>query len=229
MTLYLAIDLIVVAVPLALSFDRRVAYFRAWPAVFTSTAVIALPYVVWDALAASAEVWRFSAQHGGRPLLFGLPAGELLFFVVVPFSCLFLYEVVRAYLPHRQINFPRAAGFAIAGLSFTAAVLVLPRGYTSVVFGAFGLFFVLASAANPSLLRQRTAWFALALSYLPFALVNGVLTSLPVVRYNPRDILGLRVLSIPVEDFFYSFSMLGLLFLVYDRLRRRLRLGGVTQ
>ncbi|HUX21358.1 MAG TPA: lycopene cyclase domain-containing protein, partial [Spirochaetia bacterium] len=63
------------------------------------------------------------------------------------------------------------------------------------------------------------------LCFLPFGVVNGVLTSVPVVSYNPSGILGPRVFSIPIEDFLYSFSMLGLLILVYRLLRPRFRTG----
>ena len=43
---------------------------------------------------------------------------------------------------------------------------------------------------------------------LPFVLVNGALTGLfteePVVWYNESETMGLRFLSIPIEDFAYS-------------------------
>jgi len=47
----------------------------------------------------------------------------------------------------------------------------------------------------------------------PFLLVNGVLTGLldsvsPPVWYNDSENLGLRLMTMPEEDFFYSFSLL---------------------
>ncbi|CUT04727.1 lycopene cyclase domain-containing protein, partial [Candidatus Kryptobacter tengchongensis] len=55
-----------------------------------------------------------------------------------------------------------------------------------------------------------------AISYLillfPFLIVNGTLTGSftaePIVWYNENAILGIRVLTIPIEDFLYAFSLI---------------------
>lgn len=221
MSLYLWLDLLVAAGPLALSFDRRVAYVRSWPVVLASAVIVGVPFVAWDVLAAAAGIWWWSDRFTGSPLLSSLPLGELAFFLVVPFSCLFIYEVLAAYLPARSVPFPRWLAVAIAAVSFAAGGASLPRSYTAVVLAAFGLFFLLTALLRPSLLRERTVWATFAVSFVPFALVNGILTALPVVLYNPSAILGLRVTTIPIEDFFYSFSLVGYLLLVYRGLRGR--------
>ena len=68
------------------------------------------------------------------------------------------------------------------------------------------------------------------LSLLPFLIVNGLLTSGlpfidpgPVVWYNNAHTLGVRVMSIPVEDFVYSFSLLLMNVMVYEYARRTRR------
>ena len=221
MSLYLWLDLLVAAGPLALSFDRRVFYVRLWPTVLASSAIVGIPFAVWDVLAAAAGTWWWRGRFAGSPLVYSLPPGELAFFVAVPFSCLFVYEVLSAYLPARRVPFPRWAGFAVALASFAAALAALPRSYTAIVLTAFGLFFLLTALLRPSLLQERTVWAAFAASFIPFAVVNGILTALPVVLYNPSAILGLRISTIPIEDFFYSFSLLGYLLLVYRGLRDR--------
>jgi lycopene cyclase domain-containing protein len=43
----------------------------------------------------------------------------------------------------------------------------------------------------------------------------------PLVVYNDAEIWGLRVYTIPLEDFFYSFSLIALTVLFYRPLRRR--------
>jgi lycopene cyclase domain-containing protein len=48
-----------------------------------------------------------------------------------------------------------------------------------------------------------------------FAVVNGIYTSLPTIRYSPQAILGIRIGSIPLEDFFYNLAYLGLTLVVY--------------
>ena len=76
---------------------------------------------------------------------------------------------------------------------------------------------VLFEYLMPATLRSRNFWIALGLTYLPFLAANGVLTALPIVWYDDTRILGIRAGTIPLEDFFYSFSMLALAALVHDR------------
>jgi lycopene cyclase domain-containing protein len=57
------------------------------------------------------------------------------------------------------------------------------------------------------LLGRRAFWTAYAI-VLGFQLVvNGLLTGLPVVRYDPQAIVGWRVAYAPVEDLLFGFAM----------------------
>jgi len=50
-------------------------------------------------------------------------------------------------------------------------------------------------------------------------LVNGFLTGQNIVMYNPEFFLGLRISSIPLEDFFFGFSMITLTVVFWERFR----------
>jgi lycopene cyclase domain-containing protein len=60
---------------------------------------------------------------------------------------------------------------------------------------------------------------------IPFFIVNGILTGTgpdaPVVWYNNDENLGIRLLTIPVEDIFYGFELLLLNVLLYEYLQTR--------
>ena len=221
MNLYLWIDLAILAIPLALSFDRKVRYVGKWPAVLAAAAVVAALFIPWDILKTAAGVWGFNKRYVGEFAFYGLPAGEILFFLVVPFSCIFIYEVVRAYFRERPVRVARwvwlvaAAGLAVLGVLFREQV------YTLTVLLSVAAVLVLAALWQPDLLRSFRFWLAIALTYIPFLIFNGILTSVPLVVYNDAEIWGARVYTIPVEDFFYSFALLGLAILVYQPMRRR--------
>ncbi|HAE21350.1 MAG TPA: hypothetical protein DCG47_03370 [Spirochaetaceae bacterium] len=68
----------------------------------------------------------------------------------------------------------------------------------------------------PKSLRSRNFWLAMAITYAPFLLANGILTGKPVVLYDDKRNLGIRAGSIPIEDFVYSFAMLLLAFVLFD-------------
>jgi lycopene cyclase domain-containing protein len=59
-------------------------------------------------------------------------------------------------------------------------------------------------------------WLAMAVTFIPFIVANGILTGLPVVLYDDRQNLGIRAGTIPIEDFLYSFAMLLLAFSMFD-------------
>jgi lycopene cyclase domain-containing protein len=219
--LYLWIDLAIMAIPLALSFDRKVRYVRAWPAAFASTAVAAAVFIPWDILKTAAGVWGFNPRHVGRFAFFGLPAGELLFFVVVPFSCLFIFEVVQAYFRERTMRVGRWAWLLLAGGLAVLGALFYSQVYTLTVLVAVAAVLLLAALWQPELLASFRFWLTMILTYIPFLVFNGILTSVPLVVYNDAEIWGARVRTIPVEDFFYSFSLIALSILIYRPLRRR--------
>ena len=221
MSFYVKLDLLVLALPLALSFDRKVAFWRRWPQVFAAIAAVLLVFGAWDVWKTAQGVWGFNPVHAGDGRFLHLPAGEWLFFICVPYACLFILECVRAYFPDRVWPFPHAAVFAAAGVFLAAAVLFRGRIYTGTVLFSVAAVLAALETLAPATLRSRNFWAALGLTYVPFLAANGILTGLPVVWYDPVRILGIRAGSIPLEDFFYSFSMLTLATLVHDVAGRR--------
>jgi len=225
MTIYLFIDILVIAAPVLLSFDKKVAFVSRWPAVFLTSLTVGAVFAAWDSLMVRAGAWGFAERFAGPAALAGLPLAEILFFVAVPFSCLFVYEVVSTYVPERAGRAARAPWIAAAALLAAAGAVLHPRVYTSTVLVAAALFLLLAAVSSPRLLASRRFWLSIAATYVPFVAANGPLTALPVVTYAPWAILGPRVLTIPVEDFLYSFALLGSCYLVYGALREPLRPG----
>ena len=217
MDLYTRIDLLVLALPLALSFDRKVAFWRSWPQVFSAIAVVMAVFIPWDAWKTAQGVWGFNPDYAGHVRWLHLPPGEWLFFVCVPYACLFVLACVRAYFRDRVLVLPRWGVFLVAGLFIGLACRFRELTYTGTVFLAVAGVLVLFEYLMPATLRSRNFWIALGLTYLPFLAANGVLTALPIVWYDDTRILGIRAGTIPLEDFFYSFSMLALAALVHDR------------
>lgn len=220
MGFYFWLDLVIIAFPLVLSFDRRVGFVRRWPAALASAALVGVPYLAWDSLMSRNGAWGFADRWAGTLRLLWLPPGEYAFFLAVPFACIFVHEVVRAYVPEKTARTTRLPWLITAAAIGAAAFLFRGRLYTSTVLAATALFLVCAATLAPSALSRRSFWLSILVSYAPFLLANGLLTGLPVVTYGKEAILGLRVISIPVEDFLYSFSLLGFNLLAYGMFRR---------
>jgi lycopene cyclase domain-containing protein len=57
------------------------------------------------------------------------------------------------------------------------------------------------------LVRRKAYWTAYAIVCFFQLIVNGLLTGLSVVRYNPAEIIGWRIVYAPVEDLLFGFAM----------------------
>jgi lycopene cyclase domain-containing protein len=111
----------------------------------------------------------------------------------------------------------------ITGLMLTG-IFFYPNLYTSVTFFLLSLMlFVLQFVYRVSWLSRF--YFAYLFLMIPFLIVNGILTGTgleqPVVWYNPNEMIGLRLLSIPVEDVFYGLlRLIGSVTLFESRIKR---------
>lgn len=217
---YLWIDLLILSVPLALTCDRRIAYYRQWPALAYSTAIVSTFYLAWDMVVTARGEWSFNERYLTGLRWFNLPVEEVLFFVAVPYSCLFLYEAILYRAKETPVRLPAPLVWAAITVLAASSAALSGQGYTSKALASCALFLAAAWIFARDLLESRRYWLWLAMCYAPFLLVNSILTALPVVVYNPAAIFGLRVFTIPIEDFFYNFSMLSFYVLFY-RARRR--------
>jgi lycopene cyclase domain-containing protein len=221
MDFYVLLNLLVVAFPLLLSFDKKVAFYKQWPAVFSSIALVVLSYGLWDVWMTARGVWSFNPAYVGTYKILGLPPGEWLFFICVPYACIFILACVRSYIKDKVLNVPRWKWLAGAGTFVVSALFFTGKTYTFTVFLSVALALALAAWLIPDTLKSRNFWLAMLITYLPFIVANGILTGWPVVLYDDTQNLGIRIGTIPLDDFFYSFSMLLLALGCFDFLGRR--------
>jgi lycopene cyclase domain-containing protein len=205
---YLAIDFFTILFPFLWSFESRIHFSRKWKYFIPANLVTAFFFLVWDYFKTKHGVWGFNSAYILGIKFWGLPLEEVLFFVTVPYSCTFIYEVVGFYFKHREGSFPFR--YLFLTLSFIALILsyfALGKAYT------FWVLFIGAVVIPPlsflmNTIKLQKFLITYFISLLPMLIVNGLLTALPVVIYNDLENIGVRIGSIPVEDFFYCFILL---------------------
>lgn len=215
---YLLITMAVIIPPLLLSFDRKVHFHTHFPYLFLSLIPVSALYLIWDVLVTVRGHWSFNPEYSGIITLFHLPLGEWLFFLVVPYATIFIYEVLSGYFPVRTILSERTITILLLTSAVLGIALALLAGlpeYTTLALISFSLMLLTANFTQKQIFRENHTLGFFALSFVAFFLVNGILTGLPVVLYSPEHILGLRVFSIPVEDFLYNISLLGFYLISY--------------
>lgn len=215
---YLLFNLFILVPILALSFFPPPFFVQHWRAAWGSVATAAVPYLVWDALVAGRH-WSWNPRFITGVRLAGLPIEEILFFFTMPFACLFSWRV----LLHGDRDAPRPA----LGWLYLPALLLLPLGawlfaaqgreYTGLALGAFGGAAAIDLTVGTRVLT-RPRFLALLLLVVGLTTVfNGYLTARPVVLYDERYQLGIRVLTIPVEDYVYGLSLVYLTSALFQR------------
>jgi lycopene cyclase domain-containing protein len=205
---YLLINFLTIIFPVLLSFDKRVAFYKSWKYIWLGMALTGLVFLFWDVLFTVKGVWSFNPDYIIGIKLFNLPIEEILFFLTVPFSCIFIYACLNYYV---KWSLPQTISKTISLLIIILSVAMLTayynRLYTTVNFGFLMLVLILLQYVFKAAWLNRF-YMAYMVSLLPFYIVNGILTSVPIVMYNNAENIGKRVGTIPIEDHFYSMALL---------------------
>ncbi len=195
-----------------------------WKYLFKALFLPAIFYVIWDSRFTSMDVWSFSENHISGLHIFNLPLEEVLFFIVVPYCCVFIYECVIVYFP-KLYTATKATDnfFLLLGIVLLlTGIYHYDKWYTAVTCILCGT--ALISINRFSSVKKHFKSLAFFISYLiiliPFLIVNGILTAIPVVLYNDQENLGLRIYTIPIEDVFYGMLLLLLTITLYEKLKR---------
>ncbi len=94
MSRYLAVLVISVVLPFILSFWPPLRFYRNLRALIVSISVTALLFGGWDVFAVWRGHWDFDPSALCGLKVANLPLEEALFFVVIPFCCIFTWEAI---------------------------------------------------------------------------------------------------------------------------------------
>lgn len=184
----------------------------------------AVIYIAWDSLFTSLEIWKFNTDFISGIMLMNLPIEEVLFFFVIPYCCVFIYECIRIYFPTIQSNnTSRLIFLFLTILLFIAGVIFFNRAYTASTFLFAAFFFFLLLSFRSYFRHFNSSAFLLSYSIIlvPFLIVNGFLTSIPVIIYNDHENLGIKIYTIPLEDIFYGMLLVMMNIVGYEKLRMK--------
>lgn len=212
MSLYLSLLLGSVIFPLSLSFDRKVGFYRYWKFLFPAIIIVGSIYIIPDIFFVKAGIWGFNPAYHSKIIIVGLPLEEWLFFVLIPYACVFIHYVFISYFPEVILsnNFVRIFSAILIVIILTIIIINYNKTYTLFNFSLLIIAISIALFDRHRLLNRYYISFLIML--IPFFIVNSVLTGsfIPdeVVWYNNSEILGIRLLTVPVEDVGYAFSLI---------------------
>ena len=111
----------------------------------------------------------------------------------------------------------------LAAVLFISGIFFYNRYYTSWTFILNAVFI-----AGLYVFKKKISTFdatsflvGYGIMLLPFLIVNGFLTAIPVVLYNDAENLGFRIYTIPFEDIFYGMLLVLMIVVLYEKLKSR--------
>lgn len=219
---YLVLNIGTLLCPLVLSFDKNVQYIKSWKNSLLSALIISIPFIVWDIIFTENGFWGFNPDFILGIYIFHLPIEEVLFFIIIPFACTFIYECCKYFFNKYSFSFfNKAFTFTIPMYALILTFLDDVGYYTllSIISASVVLFWMMR---NP---QYRFIPIAFCITLLPFFVVNGMLTGgiteNPVVWYNDLQKVDQRIFTIPMEDILYDFALLVSNMLLFEKLNQR--------
>ncbi|PZR15106.1 MAG: lycopene cyclase domain-containing protein [Flavobacterium psychrophilum] len=208
---YLLINFLTIVVCFIFSFHPKIRFDKYFGAFIKTSVMVAMPFLIWDAWFTHAGVWWFSKEYTVGINLVGMPVEEWLFFICIPFSCVFTYFCLIKFFDLGWVErYTKLIVFMVLAISIAVLFAFYGRMYTTLtaVVTIVAIVYLYFIARYGSLGRSTLIYLILMFGFIP---VNGTLTGTglesPVVNYNPDEIIGLRILTIPIEDFAYGYVL----------------------
>lgn len=210
---YILINFFTIIVCFIASFDKRIQFNRHFGTFLRSSTVVALPFILWDIRFTQMGVWWFNTNYTLGIVIGGLPLEEWLFFFCIPFACVFTYYCLDKFFSQRlrwASSFNNLLVFISSIVLLVVALLYYQKIYTLVtaLTTVLTLLYLHFIAKQEWLAKASLVFLILMLGFFP---VNGILTGTgipsPIVNYNPQDFLGIRMLTIPIEDAVYGYTL----------------------
>jgi len=208
---YLFVNLACISIPLIASFYKSYPFYKSWKYFFKANLIVSFLFIIHDIYFTSIEVWGFNQDYLINFFIFNLPLEEVLFFICIPYACVFTYFVFSKYVPVNLFHVIFYKGILNFLILLTLLSSIINYDYLYTSFTSVFLFLTLIFVKLKKIDIRKALLSYIAI--LPFFfLSNGLLTGSfieePIVWYNHNENLDLRMFTIPVEDIFYGFLLI---------------------
>lgn len=232
--LYLVVEIGCFIIPFLFSFHPRLRFFKNWKALAKSLLVMMAFFIPWDIYFTSIGIWGFNDEYTIGLRLFHLPLEEWLFFICIPYACIFTYHCMKFFFAKEPFPIAfRYLAFLMACIFIILAMVYTDRWYTFTAHLLSGLFLMI----HLFVLRSKyLGWYMLTFILITplFLISNGILTGISfwdypllnadagsishsVVWYNNDHNLQFRLFSMPLDDVAYGMLMLLLTTTLYEK------------
>ncbi|AFL79812.1 lycopene cyclase domain protein [Aequorivita sublithincola DSM 14238] len=223
--LYFLLDIASLSVPFLFSFHPKLKFYKLWKYFFPATFIMMAFFIPWDIIFTQQGFWGFNDKYLSGIKLANLPLEEWLFFICIPYACLFTIYAFKNLLPKFSFSNKITAivYFSLQTILIVTLLYSYDRWYTAINFGYAIVLLALVYNYKRDALNVFFPVFLILL--VPFFIVNGFLTGSwiheQVVWYNDAENLGIRIGTVPIEDSIYALTMLLTIFVLMEKFKER--------
>jgi lycopene cyclase domain-containing protein len=223
--LYLWLNIFTISVPFIRSFEPKIAFYQRFKPLGLALLITGLFFVLWDIIFTHIGIWGFNPVYLTGISLFNLPIEEYMFFIAVPYACIFIYRTLNYFIKKDLLGgIQKHITNYLIGFSGAMAIIFYDRWYTLTTFLFLALFLgYLHYVVKPTWLSRF--YLAYLVCIIPFFIVNGILTGTgiegEVVWYNNSENVGLRMGTIPLEDIFYGLLLVLMNTFLYEKFSKQ--------
>ena len=121
--------------PFIRSFENKLNYYKKWPALLSGVVLMIGIHIPIDIYFTNIGVWSFNKEFVCGVYLANLPIEEWLFFLIIPFCCVFIYECTNYFLNPKKPSLTNYKVTFLCGIVFIIlACLLNEKTYTSLYF-----------------------------------------------------------------------------------------------
>lgn len=210
--LYLLLNLSSLLIPFLFSFHPKIQFYKYWKSLFPSILITMSVFIPWDIIFTQQGFWGFNTTYFLGIELFKLPIEEWLFFICIPYACVFTHYALLHYFPNTifSVKHTKLISWLLIIVLFIGVIFSYNKWYTLINFSYAILLLILIYNLNFKLLQEY--YFTFIIMLIPFFIVNGILTGSfidnEVVWYNNSENLNIRLFTIPIEDTIYALTLI---------------------
>ncbi len=217
---YLLFNIIVISGPIFFGSLKKFYFFNYWKEALSSVFIAAIPFIIWDASVTNRH-WFFAEKYTIGLRILNLPIEEIMFFITVPYACLFTWEMVKRFSKSSNSLDVKNSVVVIIILLFLALsfiAMLYKKEYTAIALLIFSGSILFDLKIGGKIITTKT--FLIYFGYVSaFTLVfNGYLTWRPIVTYDEIYQLGFRIFTIPIEDFFFGYALMIIVTSIFEKM-----------
>lgn len=175
------------------------------PAIIFTSAI----FIIWDNRFTQIGIWNYNPAFFSGREFFSLPWEKWLYYAVVSWVALFIYEWVKIKFSNLKID-----NYSVAISLFLLIVFGFIAFFSRDKVYTFFTFFLLSIYFGYTLFRNRFKrhlthfYITFFILLIPFFAVSVFLVKLPAISYNAEFTLAVQIMQVPIENLAGLFLML---------------------